>query len=92
MEQLPLVPEAAELPAPEGTVRAADVVHCAPEHEKLKHYLLVFHDDCFECLAEKHSVEVIRATFRQALERTVTVIPPRYLGSTARTTGNAGDP
>src|SRR5438105_270440 len=46
MEQLPLVPEAAELPAPEGTVRAADVVHCAPEHEKLKRYLLA---DVFLC-------------------------------------------
>src|SRR5437868_6603263 len=46
MEQLPLVPEAADLPAPEGTVRAADVVHCAPEHEKLKRYLLA---DVFLC-------------------------------------------
>src|SRR5207253_5911518 len=46
MEQLPLVPEAANLPAPEGTVRAADVVHCAPEHEKLKRYLLA---DVFLC-------------------------------------------
>src|SRR5437868_1344830 len=46
MEQLPLVPEAANLPAPEGTVRAADVVQCAPEHEKLKRYLLA---DVFLC-------------------------------------------
>jgi chromosome segregation protein len=46
MEQLPLVPEAAELPAPEGTVRAVEVVHCAPEHEKLKRYLLA---DVFLC-------------------------------------------
>src|SRR5205814_903385 len=40
MEQLPLVPEAADLPAPDGTVRAADVVHCAPDHEKLTRYPL----------------------------------------------------
>ncbi|HWE22331.1 MAG TPA: chromosome segregation protein SMC, partial [Myxococcales bacterium] len=46
MEQLPLVPEAADLPAPEGTVRASDVVHCAPEHEKVKRYLLA---DVFLC-------------------------------------------
>src|SRR6267142_2657126 len=46
MEQLPLVPEAAELPAPEGTVRAVDVVHCAPEHDRLKRYLLA---DVFLC-------------------------------------------
>src|SRR6266849_4893456 len=46
MEQLPLVPEAAELPAPEGTVRAVEVVHCAPEHERLKRYLLA---DVFLC-------------------------------------------
>jgi len=46
MEQLPLVPEAAELPAPEGTVRAVDVVHCASEHDRLKRYLLA---DVFLC-------------------------------------------
>src|SRR2546425_1623437 len=46
MEQLPLVPEAAELPAPEGTVRAVDVVHSAPEHDRLKRYLLA---DVFLC-------------------------------------------
>ena len=38
MEQLPLVPE--ELAAPEGTTRAVDVVDCAPEHERLKRFLL----------------------------------------------------
>jgi chromosome segregation protein len=46
MEQLPLVPEVAELQAPEGTERAVDVVHCAPEHERLKRYLLA---DVFLC-------------------------------------------
>src|SRR6266478_4131282 len=46
MEQLPLVPEAADLPAPEDTVRAVDVVGCAPEHERLKRYLLA---DVFLC-------------------------------------------
>src|SRR5207237_837778 len=46
MEQLPLVPEAAELPAPEDTVRAVDVVGCAPEHERLRNYLLA---DVFLC-------------------------------------------
>jgi len=34
-----------------------------------KHYLLAFHDECFECLAENHSIEVMHATFRQALAR-----------------------
>src|SRR5205085_562564 len=46
MEQLPLVPEAAHLPAPEDTVRAVDVVGCAPEHERLRNYLLA---DVFLC-------------------------------------------
>src|SRR5438270_13954281 len=46
MEQLPLVAEATDLPAPEGTVRAIDVVECAPEHERLKRYLLA---DVFLC-------------------------------------------
>ena len=41
MEQLPLVPEAQRLDAPEGTIRAADVVTTlAPEHDKLRRYLL----------------------------------------------------
>ena len=46
MEQLPLVPEAATLPPPEGTVRAVEVVDCAPEHERLRNYLLA---DVFLC-------------------------------------------
>ncbi len=46
MEQLPLVPEAAGLPAPEGTLRAVDAVQCAAEHERLKRYLL---GDVFLC-------------------------------------------
>ena len=44
MEQLPLVP--LDLQAPEGTTRALDVVDCAPEHERLKRYLL---SDVFIC-------------------------------------------
>ena len=40
MEQLPLVPEGEKLDAPEGSVRAIDVVECAPEHERLKRFLL----------------------------------------------------
>jgi chromosome segregation protein len=46
MEQLPLVPEARDLPAPEETVRAVEVVDCAPEHERLRNYLLA---DVFLC-------------------------------------------
>jgi chromosome segregation protein len=46
MEQLPLVPEAANLPSPEDTVAAVDVVGCAPEHERLRNYLLA---DVFLC-------------------------------------------
>src|SRR5205085_10424821 len=44
MEQLPLVP--GDLAAPEGTVKAVDVVDCAPEHERLRNYLL---SDVFLC-------------------------------------------
>ena len=40
MEQLPLTPEGAQLDAPEGTLRAVEVVDCAPEHERLRNYLL----------------------------------------------------
>jgi chromosome segregation protein len=44
MEQLPLVP--GDLSAPEGTVRAVEVVDCAPEHDRLRNYLL---GDVFLC-------------------------------------------
>jgi chromosome segregation protein len=40
MEQLPLTPEGAQLQAPEGALRAVDVVESAPEHDKLKRFLL----------------------------------------------------
>src|SRR4051812_28506514 len=46
MEQLALVPEPANTPPPDGTVRAVDVVDCAPEHERLRSYLLA---DVFLC-------------------------------------------
>jgi hypothetical protein len=31
------------------------------------HYLLSFHDETFECIAGSHAVEVVEATFREAL-------------------------
>ena len=40
MEQLPLTAEGARLEAPEGALRAIEVVECAPEHERLKRFLL----------------------------------------------------
>jgi len=43
-EQLPPAP--GELAAPEGTIRAVDVVDAAPEHERLRNYLLA---DVFLC-------------------------------------------
>jgi chromosome segregation protein len=46
MEQLPLTPEGAHLGPPEGTLRAIDVVDCAPEYERLRNYLL---NDVFLC-------------------------------------------
>jgi hypothetical protein len=33
----------------------------------LKHYLLCFHDSTFECLAESYEIEVVEASFRDAL-------------------------
>jgi chromosome segregation protein len=46
MEQLPLTPEGAHLAPPEGTTLATGVVDCAPEHERLRNYLLA---DVFLC-------------------------------------------
>ena len=40
MEQLELVPQPPDSQPPEGTIRAVDVVDCAPEHDRLKRYLL----------------------------------------------------
>ncbi len=46
MEQLPLTPGGTHLEPPEGTIRATEVVDCAPEHERLRNYLL---NDVFLC-------------------------------------------
>jgi hypothetical protein len=34
--------------------------------EQLRHYLLLFHDDMFECLAREHSIEFFEGSFEQA--------------------------
>jgi hypothetical protein len=33
-----------------------------------KHYLLLFHDEIFECIATDYKIELIHGTFRQAME------------------------
>jgi hypothetical protein len=33
-----------------------------------KHYLLTFHDECFECLAEGYRVQLARCSFREAVD------------------------
>ena len=35
--------------------------------EKMKHYLLLFHDEMFECLAEGFEIRVFRDTFKNVL-------------------------
>jgi hypothetical protein len=35
---------------------------------KRKHYMLAFHDECFECLAEGCKVELARCSFREAAD------------------------
>jgi hypothetical protein len=37
----------------------------------LKHYLLEFHDDCFECLARGYKIQQVRCSFREAVDRLV---------------------
>lgn len=37
----------------------------------LKHYLLTFHDDTFECIARGYSIEVLQRNLRQAVEEAV---------------------
>jgi hypothetical protein len=39
----------------------------AENWEQLRHYMLLFHDDMFECLARGHSIEPIEATFEQGV-------------------------
>lgn len=35
-------------------------------------YFVFFHDECFECLAEGHKIELARCTFRNAISHVVT--------------------
>jgi len=35
---------------------------------KLKHYMLLFHDEMFECIAEDHKIEVFQGTFELVFE------------------------
>jgi hypothetical protein len=52
--------------------RATNKVHPqfrADSWEQLRHYLLLFHDEVFECLAEKHAVEETVASFGEVLEQ-----------------------
>jgi hypothetical protein len=43
----------------------------AASWQDTKHYLLMFHDDCFECLAKGYKVEVVNCSFREAVNRVV---------------------
>jgi len=55
--------------------RATNSVHSQFREEswtRTKHYFLFFHDECFECLAEGHQVELARCTFRNAISHVVT--------------------
>lgn len=57
-----------------ATEKATNSVHRgfrAERWERLRHYLLFFHDDTFECLAEGWTVEVVAGTFRQVVELAV---------------------
>jgi hypothetical protein len=57
-----------------ATEMATNSVHRGfrPERwQRLKHSLLFFHDDMFECLAEAWTVEVFAATFRQVVNLAV---------------------
>jgi hypothetical protein len=57
-----------------ATEMATNSVHRGfrPERwQRLKHFLLFFHDDTFECLAEDWTVEVVAGTFRQAVNLAV---------------------
>ena len=33
-----------------------------------RHYLLLFHDELFECIAKNHQVEILHASFEQAVQ------------------------
>lgn len=47
-----------------------EVIEGRPElWARLKHYLLAFHDQYFECLAEGYEVELVRSSFRDAVAR-----------------------
>ncbi|MEQ8190547.1 MAG: hypothetical protein ABRQ39_21455 [Candidatus Eremiobacterota bacterium] len=39
--------------------------------EKINHYLLLFHDEIFECLAEGFKIEIVRDTFEHVLKESI---------------------
>lgn len=46
--------------------------HHSPEHwQRLTHYLIAFHDETFECIAESHRVASVDAGFRATLHDTI---------------------
>jgi hypothetical protein len=55
--------------AAERTMNAVHPTSRAERWDALRHYLLLFKDEVFECLAEDHASEVHQTTYREALER-----------------------
>ncbi len=54
--------------------QAINSVHAGYRPQKWKersHYLLFFHDDCFECLAQGFTIDVARCSFREAVDLVV---------------------
>jgi hypothetical protein len=53
--------------AAEQAINSVHAQYRPASWEKRKHYLLFFHDDCFECLAEGYRVTLARCSFRDAV-------------------------
>jgi hypothetical protein len=54
--------------AAETQIHSVDGNHDPVPWGRLRHYLLMFHDDLFECLAEGVDMRVARCSFRQGID------------------------
>lgn len=64
--------------AAERTVNSVHPGFRPERWERLRHYLLLFHDEIFECLAESHECDLLESSFAAALE----LLAKRVVGAT----------
>ena len=54
--------------AEEQRINAVHPFHRPEAWSRYQHYLLLFHDELFECIATSHQVEIVHGTFEQVVQ------------------------